>query len=171
MVRQSSSYSEESPFTAKKPPAEDAGNPSGERFNPFTFFPPGWKLAIHAGLSGCYPHARRWLKQKASQRLVVVINLSFNSGLIEAPTANVSKENLDCFWADGQDTPAARGLRHYLQLKALPPAGRCRRRAVKLGRPAKLLQRQDACVALREFLERATACVLNDLPYFLKEGL
>ena len=94
MVRQISGYSEESKVAARQPLEEDTGNPLGERFNPFTLFLPGWKLAIHAGLSGCYPHPGRWLKRKASQRLVVVINLSSNSGLIEAPTENVSKENL-----------------------------------------------------------------------------
>jgi hypothetical protein len=49
VVRQKSSYSEESKFTAKKPPEEDSGNPSGEHLNPFTLFLPNWNLAIHAG--------------------------------------------------------------------------------------------------------------------------
>jgi hypothetical protein len=61
MVRQKSSYSDESKFSTNNPPEEDCGNPSGGRFNPFTLFLPGWKLAIHAGLSGCHPHAGRWL--------------------------------------------------------------------------------------------------------------
>jgi hypothetical protein len=63
VVRQKSSYSEEVKRAAKTPSKADSGSPSGERFNPFTLFMPRWKLATHAGLSGCYPHASRWLEQ------------------------------------------------------------------------------------------------------------
>jgi len=95
MVREESSYSEELEVAARQTPEEDSGIPPGERFHHFTFFLQSWKLVIHAGPSGCYPHAGRRLKQKSSQRLVVVIDLSLNSGLIEAPTASSSKENLE----------------------------------------------------------------------------
>jgi hypothetical protein len=49
-------------------------------------------------------HAARWPKE-ASRRLVVAINLSFDSSLLVAPAANVSKENLDYFGAAGQAIP------------------------------------------------------------------
>jgi hypothetical protein len=53
----------------------------------------------------------RWLKRKASQRLVVLINLNLNSDLLVALTANMNKENPDHSCAHGQATSAALGLR------------------------------------------------------------
>jgi len=53
--------------------------------SPFT---PEWKLAIHAGLLGGCLHAGRWLKQRASQRLVEALSDTFIVQL-----AHISKKN------------------------------------------------------------------------------
>ena len=57
--------------------------------SPFT---PEWKLAIHAGLLGGCLHAGRWLKQRASQRLVEAL-----PDTLIVQQANISKKNSKSF--------------------------------------------------------------------------
>jgi hypothetical protein len=59
-------FPQRSQFTARRVPEADAGNQAGERSRPSTPPTPHWKLAVHADLSGCFPHAGRWLKKTES---------------------------------------------------------------------------------------------------------